>query len=911
MAEISATQWLELSPLLDELLEAQLETRSVRLAQIRRENEGLAAQLETLLGVRTGLDRDAFLEGGAAFGVVHESSLAGQTIGAYTLREPIGHGGMGSVWRAERTDGRYQATVAVKFLNLALLGRGGVERFAREGNMLARLSHPNIARLLDAGVAAGSQPYLVLEYIDGIPIDAWCDARSLSIEARLRLFLDVIAAIAHAHSNLILHRDLKPSNILVTPQGQVKLLDFGIGKLIQDQSGTASPTELTQLAGRAFTPDFASPEQVTQADVTTATDVYALGVLLYLLLTGRHPTAQPTATQVDRLRAVVEAEPPRSSDVIAPDSAGAAAAHGRSTTLARLVRALRGDLDNIIAKALKKVPAERYQTVSAFADDLRRHLGHEPVSARRDALGYRVAKFVRRYRVAVGVATLTAAILIAGIFGTAWQASEAQKQRDAALRQLQRAEAQARLNQFLFTESPQPERMADIAPMMQRAERWAERLFADEPALLAEVIGSLAARYAELGSQKLALPLYQRAYELTRRVGDVNVRAAAACNYADVLRINNDFSERVRALIDDALAELRRSGGDLEQEANCLMVSAWLYGRIAGKYDDSVGAAMQAVEVAQRVPARQKDVLAASYEALGDVYAAGNRFALAHSNYLKSIELGDSVGGGEAAARGRTVGQAAMNLAFAGVPIRALPYFARNAEESRASGRAISLFVAPSHGSTLAWVGRAAEGAAMHREALSSDRMKESPGMMTALLFAAVSSHLAAGDLSGAQALLDDLDRRISNGSKSEAASLSVLHGELALARGSLPHAIERLRAGATMLEASTNARGQARRVLALVSLSNAQRAVGDLPGAAESASGALTQTSAFQQHRFDVSLHRGLAELALGEALSESGLSSEARAALERAVVQLEGSLGPNAPHLKKAQAALQRSLR
>ena len=177
------------------------------------------------------------MEGDTGFTLAHEPSLAGQTIGAYTLREPIGQGGMGSVWRAERSDGRYQASVAVKFLNLALLGRGGVERFSREGNMLARLSHPNIARLLDAGVAAagGSQPYLVLEYIDGVPIDVWCDQRSLGIEARLRLFLEVLAAVAHAHSNLILHRDLKPSNILITREWSGKLLDFGIGKLLEDQ----------------------------------------------------------------------------------------------------------------------------------------------------------------------------------------------------------------------------------------------------------------------------------------------------------------------------------------------------------------------------------------------------------------------------------------------------------------------------------------------------------------------------------------------------------------------------------------------------------------------------------------------------------------------------------------------------
>ena len=909
MAEISATRWLQVSPLLDELLEAHEATRALRLEQIRRDDAALAMQLETLLDQRTSMARDAFLEG-TAFSVQDEPSLTGQTLGAYTLGEPIGHGGMGSVWRAERSDGRYQATVAVKFLNLALLGRGGAERFAREGDLLARLSHPNIARLLDAGVAASNQPYLVLEYIDGQPIDVWCDARSLGIEARVRLFLDVLAAVAHAHSNLILHRDLKPSNILVTPQGQVKLLDFGIGKLIADQSGTAPPTDLTQLAGRAFTPDFAAPEQVTHGDVTTATDVYALGVLLYLLLVGRHPTAQPAATQVDRLRAVVEAEPQRPADAIARNPANAAAADLRSTTVPRLVRAVRGDLDNIVAKALKKLPAERYPTVSALADDLRRHLVHEPISARRDAVAYRVAKFVRRYRVAVSVAALTILILIAGILGTAWQASEAQKQRDTALLQLQRAQAQARLNEFLFTDAPQPERLSEIAPMMQRAQKWAESLYANEPALLAEVIGGLAKRYAELGSATLALPLYRRAYELTRQISDVNLRAAAACNYADVLRINLDFSARVRALIDDALIELSRNGGQPEEHANCLMVSTWLYG-VTDQYQQSVAAATQAVEIASRLPPRHRNVQAAAYQALGDAHSRGRYFATAHVSYQTALELTDAIGGGESAARGRSAGQAAMNLAAAGVPMRALPYFVRHAEESRASGRPISKFVVSVHGTTLASVGRAAEGAALHRDALASERLQDSPGLMIGLMLQAGRSHLAAGDLATAQTLMEELDRRVAVAPKPPLASLNVLHGELALAQGRPAIAVERLRAGAVLFARSTDVSAQLQRSIALATMSDAQRLVGDIPGATATAREALSLASSLQSRLFEVSIYAGLAELALGEAFLEGGARSEAQAALERAVVQFEGSVGSEAPQLKKAQAALQRSMR
>jgi serine/threonine protein kinase len=571
MAEISATQWQELNPLLDELLDVQSDARAARLAQIRRDDAALAERLEMLLRQRTAMDRDSFMEG-SAFAMAEEPSLVGQTIGAYTLREAIGQGGMGSVWRAERSDGRYEATVAVKFLNLALLGRGGVERFAREGSMLARLTHPNIARLLDAGVAAGAaargQPYLVLEYIDGMPIDAWCDARSLGIEARLRLFLDVVAAVAHAHSNLILHRDLKPSNILITPGGDVKLLDFGIGKLIEDQTGAASPTELTQLAGRAFTPDFAAPEQITQGDVTTATDVYALGVLLYLLLTGRHPTAQAAATQVDRLRAVVEVDAVRPSDAttrVTPSDV-AALATARATTPHKLTRALRGDLDNILAKALKKSPAERYQTVAAFAGDLQRHLAHEPVTARPDALGYRVSKFVRRYRVGVGVVALTLLILIGGIVGTAWQAQEARRaqtlaeasaaeartQREAAQFEARLARANHEFVSQLFGDAMRAGESDQMRAQLDRARELLRRRYADDPVVHSLLLFQLAGRYAELGERKREDEILQEIEMLSKRANDPSLSAVVECVKAYEL-IRGGKSDAAKPHVDEGL----------------------------------------------------------------------------------------------------------------------------------------------------------------------------------------------------------------------------------------------------------------------------------------------------------------------------------------------------------------------
>jgi eukaryotic-like serine/threonine-protein kinase len=446
MDALDKQRWLALSPLLDELLDLEQPARDERLAQLQAQDPDTAAQLRRLLVRAEGLEEQGFLsepvvaQWHEALAAVPDDyatpppDLAGQAIGPYLLESQLGQGGMGTVWLASRADGRFEGQVAVKFLTAGLLGRGDAGRFAREGEILARLSHPHIARLLDAGVYQGNQPYLVLEYVDGRPIDAYCRLHQLGIEARVRLFLDVLAAVAHAQARLILHRDLKPSNILVTEQGDVKLLDFGIAKLLADASQAsqgAAATELTQRAGSAFTPQFAAPEQVQQADVTTATDVYALGVLLYLLLGGSHPTADDTKTQLDRLKAVVELVPKRLSDVAAdqPDEA-----------MARQSRQLCGDLDTIVAKALKKSPAERYANAQAFADDLRRWLNHEPISARPDSRLYVLSRFVRRHRVAVAAGSLAVCALLALTTTSLLQARRAEAAEQQAQARRQQAE---------------------------------------------------------------------------------------------------------------------------------------------------------------------------------------------------------------------------------------------------------------------------------------------------------------------------------------------------------------------------------------------------------------------------------------------------------------------------------------
>jgi serine/threonine protein kinase len=398
--------------------------RATWLSSLGEKDPALALQLRELLDEHRVLAQKGFLENGR-FTLPNPSGLAGQKLGPYTLISQIGLGGMGSVWLARRSDGRFERQAAVKFISLAFAGRATEERFKREGSILGRLTHPHIAELLDAGISSDGQPYLILEYVDGTTIDRYCDQHKLDVEARVRLFLDVLAAVAHAHSNLIVHRDIKPSNVLITTSGEVKLLDFGIAKLLEGEGQTGAATLLTHQGGSPLTPEFAAPEQFTGQPVTTATDVYALGVLLYLLLSGRHPGGS-NLPPAELLKAVLETEPLRASDA-ATAGDNKVIAEQRGATPDKLRRRLRGDLDTIIAKALKKNPTERYSSVTAMADDLQRYLKQEPISARPDTIAYRTRKFVHRNRGVVALATVALVAILAGSGVAIYQARIAER----------------------------------------------------------------------------------------------------------------------------------------------------------------------------------------------------------------------------------------------------------------------------------------------------------------------------------------------------------------------------------------------------------------------------------------------------------------------------------------------------
>ena len=548
MPPINPERWRVLSPFVDQALDIAAEDRAAWLSELSARDATLAADLRSILAQHDQVRHSQFLECAVLQPQTAPSaSLTGQVIGAYRLISHLGQGGTGSVWLAERCDGRFEGRAAVKLLNISLVGRAGEQRFRREGNILARLRHPRIAHLIDAGVSPAGQPYLVLEHVDGKRIDEYCDDRTLSIEARLQLFLDVLDAVAHAHANLIVHRDLKPANVLVSTEGEVKLLDFGIAKLIERDAWSSATTggALTREGGAVLTPEFAAPEQLSGGAITIATDVYALGVLLYVLLTGRHPVRHSHTSPAALIKSILEEDAPRPSDV----------APGKWN------RALRGDLDTIVAKAMKKVPAERYSSVTALADDLRRMLRHEPISARPDAVGYRAVRFVRRHSAAV--ATVSAgAVLLSGLIVV--HTTRLAAERDRAQRETAKAVKVSEMLMGLLTSAdPYAQRESSGEPtvraLLDAGARQVQADLASDPDVQAQLLAAMGRTYRRLGLYDKAQQLLEQSLASGQRAfGPEHVRVAETLqSLGVVLADKGDYAGAARRL-EEALALQRK-----------------------------------------------------------------------------------------------------------------------------------------------------------------------------------------------------------------------------------------------------------------------------------------------------------------------------------------------------------------
>jgi eukaryotic-like serine/threonine-protein kinase len=497
-AMMTPERWHALSPLLDEALDREGDEREAWLQQLREDTPEDAAEIASLLA---SAEHDFLRSTGIQVTFAPIEPDVGQRLGAWTLTEPIGSGGMGTVWLAERNDGRFAGRAAVKLLHPSH-GIGGTSaRFRLEANALARLTHPNIARLFDAGVSDDGRAFLVLEYVDGVQFTEWCHTRATSLSARLSLCEPILSAVAHAHANGVVHRDIKPSNLMVTDDGVVKLLDFGIAAMGTHDDGFVS----TAATAHAFTPRYAAPEQVTNQPLTAAVDVYALGVLIYELLANRHPTSSEHAEREEVLHGIVTTAPPR------------------------LPSSVPSEIDHVVRRALRKSPGDRYPTVTAFADDLARARRYEVTVAHPGSRAHRLRLFVRRNRTAVGVAAVIAASLVTTLAVTATQLRETRRQRDVAERAARRASVMSQVLAAGYDELSTPDSSIASVQTLSRIRDIVATTAKDDPALTGRLFLDLSEHLSKIGRQREADSLVAQSIVLGRQAGDVDLEATALC----------------------------------------------------------------------------------------------------------------------------------------------------------------------------------------------------------------------------------------------------------------------------------------------------------------------------------------------------------------------------------------------
>ncbi|HEX8692900.1 MAG TPA: serine/threonine-protein kinase [Longimicrobium sp.] len=595
MREETRDRWRRAMEVLDRVIDLPEAEQGERAAALCGGDAGLRAEVEALL--RACGEAGDFLEepaprfAAALFeGGGEPAPLPpGTDVGPFRVVREVGRGGMGSVYLAERRDPELRQRVALKVLRDGFRTAYLLRRFLEERQILASLEHPSIARLLDGGVSSDGVPWFAMEYVEGEPLDRYCDRGRLSVEERIALFRQVCDAVQYAHRSLVVHRDLKPSNLLVTAAGQPKLLDFGIARLLA-QGEAAPETALTRAGLRLMTPEYASPEQARGEPVTTASDVYALGVLLHLLLAGRLP--RRGGAGADR-----EPRPPSAAVLGASPGGGgegepgrAAAARGLSPE--RLARRLRGDLDAIVLKALRAEPEERYATAEQLAADLRRHLGGLPVAARADTRWYRVRKFVRRNRAAVAAAALAAVLLTGFSAVTAVQAERIAAERDRA------REVESFLLD-LFQRSDPYEGSGSLLTVREVLDSASAQLgagMAERPAMRAELLLAVGKAYYGLGAYDRAVTLLDSSYAVLRELrGETHPDAVGVANLlASVLRVDGRYPA-AEALYRRVLAARRQRYGDTHPEVARTLNGLALVLRMEGRPHEAEGLLREAL----------------------------------------------------------------------------------------------------------------------------------------------------------------------------------------------------------------------------------------------------------------------------------------------------------------------------
>jgi eukaryotic-like serine/threonine-protein kinase len=665
---MKAERWRQIEEIFQAAFDSAPENRAALLDSACGDDLELRSEVESLLAAH---EQSGFTAGVAfndVFSVLEQRAgqlEEGRRMGPYRLLREIGHGGMGRVYLAARADDAYQKLVAIKVIRRGLDTDDIIRRFHSERQILASLDHPNITRLLDGGTTEDGLPYFVMEYIDGEPIDEYCASRKINISDRLRLFQKVCAAVSYAHQNLVIHRDIKPGNVLVTKGGVPRLLDFGIAKLLAP-GGPREDGTLTSL--RPLTPEYASPEQVRGRAITTASDVYSLGVLLYVLLTRHLPYRAPMSTAAEIERAICEEEPGRPSLVVMRASCESAEskeqilpdfANGMGEgTLDKLCRRLEGDLDNIVLMALRKEPQRRYTSVEQLSDDLGRHLGNTPVIARPNTAGYRAGKFVVRHKSGVAAALLLLITLSAGIGATAWQARTAAAESKRA--RIEAARAQ-RISGFLQdmlsfsspafgSSNPHKNPDAKVSEVVEQAARHAENELANQPEVLAEVQRTIGEVYYAQGRYDQAEQVLRAARRNYIRVygGERQESVEASIFLANALLRKGNLAEAESLFRDDIQIERKAAQrGRLD-----IRLTAYALGDYGSMLDqegsNAAGTYLQeALQYASRFRGKDRAYVAMLYNDLGDVaYRGGDLKGAERFNRAALDEYRKLPGGG-------------------------------------------------------------------------------------------------------------------------------------------------------------------------------------------------------------------------------------------------------------------------
>ena len=628
MSELNRERWARIEALYDDLLSMPRERRHAYIGEACGDDPALAEEILAMLAAdETGapLEIERLVRDDGV-----PDPLIGTTIGPWRIIEGIGRGGAGAVYRVERCDGQYEQVAALKLLAPGILSRDAAARLASERRILARLIHPNIARLIDGGLTSSGTPYLVMEYVDGEPLTAWSDSRRLRIDDRLRLFQVVCGAVQHAHRALVVHRDLKPSNIYVSRTGDVKLLDFGIAKLLENDPLAQTPVTRTGL--RPLTLAYAAPEQVRGEAVTTAADVYGLGVVLYELLTGRRPHPVETLTAGEAERAILEQEPPAPSEVAE----------------SRIARRLRGDLDRICLMALRKEPERRYGSVEQLAGDLERFLQGRPVLAQPATMRYRAGRFVRRNRAAIAAAAVFAVVLSAFAITAVVQARQVAAERDRAQLERDKAQRVTRIVIDLF-QAANPEIVPDgdkqtVSRFLETAEATALAGLGHDVELSATIKDVLGQVHGARNDYRRARPLLEQALTESRaQRGEDDPNTLAIQVNLGALLLNLEERDAARELLSDALTRCERTVGERHAlTGRTLQV-------LGNVFTDTVrGRALfeRALSIYRALPEAPRRELAQALNSLATAEMYERRYDAARAHYDEALAVMEQVNGG-------------------------------------------------------------------------------------------------------------------------------------------------------------------------------------------------------------------------------------------------------------------------